>query len=212
MAVTVRGNQAQQRIQTIKRKREDYDTVSFKDAEIILSGVENTGRRQKYLGLGDPAGSIERTKRALRSTIYMAHANELSKLFQPVEPPDPKYFPRAEKFSDRFPKPPEIVICQLGPGVTHARCSAGHSTSIWGARNYEAPIPVIPNTVIELASRAKKICPDIEFHLLFRPAWEEAPQEDPVLLGRVPEINEYFEIGWWDGDAALIKEFLTEIQ
>jgi hypothetical protein len=199
-----------------KRDRECADKIKVSVSDIIncLSAIENAAEQQKALGLGNPAPALDGIRKRIRTQTLKAQADELAAVFSPVECPDPRLVPRVEKFTDQLPRLPEYVICQIRPGMTHVRCTVplitlfGTSIMGWIAKRYEAPLPVVPSTVLELSSRARMICPDIEFHLVLKPSWTEALQLDPILLGKVPEVDEYFEIGAWDGDATFMSELV----
>lgn len=191
-----------------RRERRDLEAISMDAANELIDAVEEAARRQKSLGCGDPSFSIDRTKKRMEGHILNCQANELASIFTPIEPPDSKRLPRTERFEDIVPVLPETVICRLKPGTTHARCTVGRGIPNLTSRRYEAPIPVVPSPILELATRAKMICPELEFHLVFKPSWTDVPQLDPILLGKVPGLNEYFEIGSWDGDSVFLDGVL----
>jgi hypothetical protein len=191
-----------------RRNREPVKALSGSAAVQVLAAMDGAALQQKELGLGDPSVAVDRTKKRMRTHILRSQANELAELFTPIASPDPQVLPRAEKFDDFLPTLPDAVICRLKPGTTHTRCTVGRGIPNLMSKRYEAPIPVVPSTVLELASRAKEICPDLEFHVVLKPSWTEVPQSDPILLGKVPELDEYFEIGAWDGDSAFLSDML----
>jgi hypothetical protein len=195
-----------QKIQLEKRTHVTHAVCTIDEAYSLLLSVEANVRKQKNLGLGDPSNSSVSVKSSFREIIARAQANELANIFTPVKSPD-EFFPRAEKFRDYFRNLPEVVVCHLRPGTTHVRCSVGRF-SWWNPKNFEASIPLMPQALLELVSRAKDICPEAEFHIVMKPSWQPAPQLDPVLLLRVPLTNEYFQIGAWDGDSELIQSIM----
>lgn len=198
-----------QRIRVENRKRDKHDVCTVEEANSLITTVEANARTQRLLGLGDPTLASASVKLSFREIVAKAQANELAEIFTPVKSPD-GIFPRAETYNDRFKSLPEIVVCQLRSGTTHARCSVGR-VAWWSGKNYEAPIPLMPIALLELVSRAKGICPDAEFHIVMRPCWQNVPQLDPVLLVRVPLANEYFEVGCWDGDQELLKSLIDRV-
>lgn len=165
--------------------------------------------RQRILGLGDPNESLSRHITDLEQIKLLVQAEQLAEKFRAVKPPMESFIPRVlntqlenarSRSLSRFPVIPQVIITKLRPGLDRIFIDVGKD-------EYSAPIPLMPATVLELASRAKEAAPDCEFHLIFMPSWKKEPQKDPVLLARIPGTDEWFLIGEWGGDLDVIKEF-----
>lgn len=188
--------------------KRDQKRQSMKEIKAVLEGLEEATSRQKLMGLGDPTPYLEYHKSQYASLKFMAQSEALAQKFKQIAEPSVKYFPRFNRLGAMVTKLsgelPRLAMVHLSNGLRRISCR--HES-----QNYEANIPIMPLGVTELAARAKECAPDGEFHLLFMPQWELAPMRDPVLVMRIPELDEWFQIADWDSDAAMIQEFMEEL-
>lgn len=217
MAISPLSVQLSDKIVTEERERDCKLSEEIRNAGTIMEGMIKAAALQVKLGLGNPALSVQRNKKEMDKMARMNQAEKLAQHFKAVKEPNEKFFPRFKKgnFGNASTgtakgRLPELICAELGVGIDRCRVEMQGTLKPGQSKNYEASIPVIPPTVLELASRAKTCAPDAEFHLLFMPSWEPAPQRDPVLLAHITGTDEWFEIGCWDGDVDLIKEFLED--
>jgi len=96
---------------------------------------------------------------------------------------------------------PKVAMVKLDPEATKIQQEFGDKT-------FSANIPVIPTSVQALAVKARGVCKDMIFWMLFLPAWDKGIQKDPYLLGQVGD--NWVEIGWWGGDKDLLKQYIKE--
>lgn len=206
------------RISLPDRKRVASRSKEVTDAQKIITKLAEAAALQQSLGLGNPRAAVETRKGDLAKMNLLAQAEKLAEKFRAVQEPSEKFFPRfAYETGGRRVgnmasgstrgRLPELIMVKLEAGMEKVYCRV-ENPSAGMKSNYEANIPCMPLTALELAGRAKKLAPDAQFHLLFLPSWEPAPQRDPVLVAHLPGTDEYFEIASWDGDVALIQEFL----
>lgn len=214
MAIAPLSVQITERITTETRARKSTDKKEIRDAKIILSEMEKAASLQAQLGLGVPTRAVASKKEELARYARLAQAERLAEKFKAIHEPNNKFFPHFKRSGNAAVgthkgRLPQLIMAELGAGVDRARVTVqGERVAGLTQSTYEAPIPVIPPTVLEKAAFAKQCAPEAVFHLLFMPSWEPAPQRDPVLVANVPDTDEWFEIGAWDGDQDLIKEFL----
>lgn len=208
------------RIKLDKRERSATRVQEVRDAQKATAKATQAAKLQAELGLGNPKHALEAHKADWAKTSILAQADKLGEKFQPVKEPSEKFFPRfVQEGGGRFisnmasgtvrGRVPLLAMVKLGAGIEKLYCRID-APAVGQKNAYEANIPVMPLTVLELAKRAKECAPNAEFHLLFMPSWEPAPQRDPVLVAHIPGTDEWFQIAEWDGDKELIKEFLED--
>lgn len=219
MAILPLSVQLEDKIELPRRERTSNHVQEAQDASTILEKVDQAAALQAQLGFGNPTEAVQRKKKEFSAKTKLLQAEKLAQKFVAVKEPQVQFFPRfdvPENSWNRVPNAasatikgslPRMVMSKLGPNISKVYVTVVTSS---GNKNYEAPIPVMPLSALELAKRAKELAPDAAFHLLFMPSWEEAPQRDPVLVAHIPGTDEWFEIAAWDGDKDLIKEFLEE--
>lgn len=208
------------RIVLENRERNAVKAKEVHDAQKIMTKLSAAAQLQAQMGLGNPKAAVETKKNEFSKMQLLSQAENLAEKFKSIKEPSEKFFPRfaMESGMRRIGnmasgscrgRLPELVMVKLEAGIEKVYCrleSAGSGVK----SNYEAPIPVMPLTALELAKRAKECAPDAQFHLLFMPSWEAAPQRDPVLVAHIPGTNEWFQVAEWDGDRELIAEFLED--
>lgn len=218
--VTPLSVQFTDKIHTDPRERQSTNVKEVREAEKICSKLQEAASLQASLGLGNPKASVENKRTEYSRMGVLAEAERLAEKFQPVKEPNAKFFPRfaVESGARYIPnmasgsakgRLPELVLVKLQTGVEKVYCRLEAATGSTKSY-YEAPIPVMPLTALELAKRAKECAPSAEFHLAFLPQWEAAPLRDPVLFAYLKGTDEWFTIAQWDGDVALINEFLED--
>lgn len=219
MTIAPLSVQVDERITLFERDRKSGAQKEAVDAHKIMSKVNEAASLQNALGFGNPKHSVEEKKAEYAQKTRLIQAEKLAERFTPVKEPLKQFFPRFAKEAGgswigsmasgtvKSNRPPELVMVHLTPGIEKVYCRC---QSLNQVKNFEANIPIFPLTALELASRAKQLAPDAEFHLLFMPSWEPAPQRDPVLVAHIPGTDEWFKIAEWDGDKDLINEFLED--
>ncbi len=203
----------------VLNKRERVSKEASAEATKIVEQARKAKELQHALGLGDSKYDLQ-SKETQYIGQVSSEANALAKAgFQAVQEPSPVFFPRfAQEQGGLYINGmastsvngavPQLVMVKLAANISKVYCRAFNSK---GERTYyEAPIPIMPMSALEAAKQAKELAPDAEMHLLYMPSWEPAPLRDPVLVAHIPGTNEWFEIAAWNGDVALIKEFLMD--
>lgn len=217
MAIAPLSVQLTDQIVSEERVREKKATKEVREAAKIVEEMTKTASLQASLGLGNPTAAVAAKKESISKLAQAGQADAMAEKFKAVHAPNEKFFPRFKNpgwgndaegsVKGRLP---ELVCAELGPTITHVRVRLDGTLKPGMQRDYQAPIPVIPPSILEKAAFAKQMAPDAKFHMLFMPSWEPAPQRDPVLLAYLPGVDEWFEIDHWGGDVDLIKEFLLD--
>lgn len=176
-----------------KRQREPRKNTSVVDMNVLYA----VAACQKELGFGYPAEQLNYYKSQEISKELQQAAKLAEVGFTPIKQPK---FPRPAR-DGWYAQMYKIIMHPLD-GITTIKYMS------LSAGTHRSAMPIIPMSVQELARRAKAICPDMIFHMILMPEWRPDPSGDPVIVGMVPKINEWFQIGYWDGDAELINEIL----
>lgn len=212
--------QIEDKIETELRTREPKTPAAGVDAAKVLSQLQVIASRQHALGFGNPGLELKAKNSEYEKQRKTEQAEALAGVFKPILAPNEKFFPRFAVENglmrcnkDGIPlasgtvagRLPLLVMMDLtsNPGGLHIRLNTPT-----GTKYFDATIPIMPSTCLELGERARKLAPDAKFHLLFMPKWEEAPRRDPVLIAEVAE--EFFHIAQWLGDSDLVNEFLVD--
>lgn len=104
-----------------------------------------------------------------------------------------------------FSKPPEVVMVELGPGISKIRCNGSSRMS----SAYEADIPSIPMEGLKRVQQVRQVDESLDIHLVYLPSWKAIPQLDPVLL--VECGNQFIKIYEWGGDLDLVNSLISPI-
>lgn len=158
---------------------------------------------QKELGLGDPSEFVKGFNLKSKEKDYLLEN------FRKVEDPIKKYPLLNEK---TFQKLPQYGTVQLIKDRTKISCKVVKTDrwrNIQTTESYEAAIPLIPATLLELCRRVKNNVGNAKFYMVFEPSWKLVGsktiplRKDPVILARLD--NDWFELGRYDKDANFIK-------
>lgn len=203
-------------VKTYEPKNHKYTKEQYKQS---LENLKNTVDKQKKLGLGNPESStMEKMFKTMAAHCDIQELLEMDNVTY-IEAPDPKTFIRFRKGAGNVSvaQKPKFAVADLYEGLTRINCSVS------GSGNFQANIPIIPATHLEIAERVQEKVPHIQFHIAYMPQWEPAPNPDPALLAslvsteiqvkdgvptQVP-VEHWFMLGTaWGGDRELIEEHI----
>ena len=194
----------------IKLDPRDHQVQTTPEMQDLIKQMEQAALTQTALGLGRP--DLRDSTGYYRKATDQMYSDWLSKEFKAVKVPDKKFFTyfdpdgsnwRATVSAETLPK---FAWLRLTGSVDSIRVNL--KRKFQEDESFYAVVPIIPPSIQQKAKRAAEICPRIQFHLIFAPSWQPVPVGDPVLVGRVAGVEHWYVIGEWDGDAALIKEFM----
>ena len=197
-------------IEFSERPREASDFIDYAQVQEALEDIECSKKEQNDLGLG--LAEFKEKERLLR-LLDQSKRNQIAEFCKPINEPSKKLFKRFEKpsFSGRrveYGKVlPKVVMVLLEKGIYGIDYEIEEDSEDY--YHYEASIPLIPKTHLELAKRVRKIDKEALFYLIYVPEWVKVEVKDPALV--VKSGSEWFQVGIsWGGDAELIEKYLNE--
>lgn len=191
-----------EKVEGVKRRKIPFNVL--RNIE-MLKQLDNAAKLQIKLGLGLPDQRSNEQVLEIKKEINKYSVSRLLKAgFQTVQEPPVDLLPRfAPGNSKVFTSKPLLALAKLSNITDKITCQVRNKRG--AVQNFEALIPRMPNTVLELAKRVKDNAPNAQFHLAFMPSWDKAPQKDPMLLARVGK--HWFQVGLaWGGDRELLQE------
>lgn len=203
-------------VKTYEPKNHKYTKEQYNQS---LENLKNTVNKQKKLGLGNPEhATMEKMFKTMAAHCDIQELLDMDNVTY-IEAPDPKTFIRFRKGAGNVSvsQKPKFAVAELYEGLARISCSVS------GSGNFNANIPIIPATHLEIAERVQEKVPHIQFHVAYMPQWEPAPNIDPALLAslqsteielvngvptQVP-VEHWFMLGTaWGGDKELIEEHI----